>query len=204
MLVKYVCSFCFSIVLSALSASALAQNAVHDSHIAIDNPAELTKAKAQKIYEELKDRMAANYAVSQLKEIQDYQSWTQFNDAPYASATHGQRYVNNFANDTAKDYATLGEGERLPEGAILLKDSITATDEGKIFPGALFGMEKLAANASPETADWRYFMVIPDGSVYGDTTGDNPELMIYCHECHAMVADRDYTFYVPEGYRSMR
>ena len=37
---------------------------------------------------------------------------------------------------------------------------MTVTDEGKIYPGAMFVMEKLAQGANPETADWRYIMVL--------------------------------------------
>jgi len=187
--------------LATLTVTALAQTARHDSHIAIENPAELSAEEAGRIYENLKRRMAASYGMSEMAEIRDYQSWPILNFAPYVSATHGQRYVNNYVNEMAKGYATLRPGERLPAGSVLVKDSFTVTDDGGIFPGALFGMEKLAAGMNPATADWRYFMVIPDGSVFGDTTGENPDLMTYCHDCHEAVADRDYTFYIPEDYR---
>ncbi|WFE90475.1 cytochrome P460 family protein [Roseibium porphyridii] len=194
-------TICIAFLIGHISTAAFGQNAGIDSHITIENPADLAGPEASAIYDDLKDRLATNYAMSQLKEIEDYQSWPLFNTAPYISATHGQRYVNNYANAVASNYADLEEGELLPTGSILVKDSITVTDDGGIFPGALFGMEKLASGASPETADWRYFMVIPDGSIYGDTTGANPDLMTYCHVCHKAVADRDYTFYVPEDFR---
>ena len=44
-------------------------------------------------------------------------------------------------------------------------------------------------------------MVMPDGSLFGDTMGDRAGAVAYCHVCHEAVADRDYTFYVPEEYR---
>jgi len=193
---------CGLFVTGAFAAGAFAQEARHDSHIAIDNPAELSRNEAKDLYTGLKERMEANYAVSQMPEIRDYQAWTPYNTAPYLSATHGRRYVNNYANEAASRYGDLRRGKQLPAGSVLVKDSLTVTSEGNVFPGALFGMEKLATGTSPETADWRYFMVIPDGSIYGDTAGDNPELMAYCHECHLSVADRDYTFFIPEGYRT--
>lgn len=182
-------------------AGAYAQVPIPDSHIAIEDPAELSKDEARKIYGGLKAHMATNYTLSQLPEIKGYQSWPLYNDAPYMSATHGQRYVNSYANAKATNYGNLGKGMRLPVGSVLAKDSITITNGGKIFTGALFGMEKLPEGTSPETADWRYFMVFPDGSLFGDTTGDNPQLVSYCHECHLTVADRDYTFFVPEEFR---
>ncbi|WP_298817308.1 cytochrome P460 family protein [uncultured Roseibium sp.] len=194
-------TICIAFLIGHISTAAFGQDAAIDSHIAIENPAELTGAEASAIYDDLKNRLAASYAMSQLKEIEEYQSWPLFNTAPYISATHGQRYVNNYANAIASNYADLEEGELLPAGSILVKDSITVTDDGRVFPGALFGMEKLASGTSPETADWRYFMVIPDGSIYGDTMGANPDLMTYCHVCHEAVAERDYTFYVPEDFR---
>ena len=186
--------------LALFSAQAAAQDEGVDSHITLDNPAVLSKAAAEDLYEDLKTAMAAKYELSQLTEIENYQTWPRFNVAPYISATHGNRYVNSYANAAAVNYATLLPGDRLPAGSVLAKDSITVTDDGRVFPGALFGMEKLTEGASPETADWRYFMVIPDGSLFGDTSGDNPQLMTYCHDCHESVADRDYTFFVPETY----
>ncbi|WP_305988249.1 cytochrome P460 family protein [Roseibium sp. MMSF_3544] len=190
-----------SLAVSGIVASAIAQNERDDSHIAIENPAELSKDEARKIYSDLRNRMASLYAMSDMAEIRNYQSWKLFNDAPFISATHGQRYVNNYANAIAVNYAILKEGEKLPVGSVLAKDSITVTGDGRVFPGAMFGMEKLPEGTSPKTADWRYFMVIPDGSIYGDTTGENPDLMTYCHECHLAVEDRDFTFFVPEEYR---
>jgi len=190
-----------SLAVSGIVASAIAQNERDDSHIAIENPAELSKDEARKIYSDLRNRMASLYAMSDMAEIRNYQSWKLFNDAPFISATHGQRYVNNYANAIAVNYAILKEGDKLPVGSVLAKDSITVTGDGRVFPGAMFGMEKLPEGTSPKTADWRYFMVIPDGSIYGDTTGDNPDLMTYCHECHLAVEDRDFTFFVPEEYR---
>lgn len=198
---KHVIILLVIMVLSAILVDAFAQTQSFDSHIAIEDPAELSKDEANKIYGDLKERMATLYAMSELEEIRDYQSWKIYNDAPYISATHGQRYVNNYANARAINYAILAEGEELPVGSVLAKDSITVTGDGRIFPGAMFGMEKLADGTSPETSDWRYFMVIPDGSIVGDTTGDNPHLMTYCHECHLAVEDRDFTFFVPEEYR---
>ena len=196
----------FSIFLSALVISGItapqtaAQSTGEDAHIAIENPADLSKDEALQIYKSLQRRMARGYGAAQLDELLNYQSWPLFNDAPYISATHGQRYVNSYANRMAHNYGTLQEGEKLPKGSVLAKDSVTVTDEGNIHPGALFVMEKLAEGASPDTADWRYIMVLPDGSLFGDTMGFRASAVAYCHECHEAVADRDYTFFVPEDY----
>ncbi len=181
--------------------AASAQTKDQDAHLAIENPADLTKEQAQKHYQSLIRRMSRGYAAAQMDLIRNYQNWPLFNDAPYISATHGQRYVNSYANRMAHNYGTLQEGEELPAGSVLAKDSMTVTDEGNIHPGALFVMEKLPEGTNQETADWRYIMVMPDGSLFGDTMGFRASEVDYCHVCHEAVADRDYTFYVPEEYR---
>ena len=181
-----------------------AQQTLGESHIAVQNPAELTKDEANAIYDKLKEMMANGYGISQMALIGNYQSWTRYNSAPYLSATHGQRFVNNYANEVGKAYGSLKAGEKLPKGTVLAKDSITVNDGGKFFPGALFLMEKLAPGASLETADWRYVVINPDGSLAGDTTGDGPELVKYCHDCHVGMAEMDYVFNVPEDYRTAR
>lgn len=189
-------------IVSVLVAVALGSPAnAQDAHLAIENPAELSKDEAQAHYRSLKRRMSRGYAAAQLDVIRNYQSWPLFNDAPYISATHGQRFVNSYANRMAFNYGTLQDGETLPAGSVLAKDSMTVTDEGRVHPGAMFVMEKLPQGTNPETADWRYIMVLPDGSLFGDTLGARAGAVAYCHECHEQVADRDYTFFVPEEFQ---
>jgi hypothetical protein len=89
----------------------------------------------------------------------------------------------------------------MPEGAALAKDSFTVTADTAVFAGALFIMEKLAGGASPATGDWRYAMVMPDGSYFGDTTGDNAEAVGFCHDCHQAKAEADFLFFVPRKHR---
>ncbi len=181
-----------------------AQQTFGESHIAVENPAELSKDEANAIYDKLKEMMASGYGLSQIALVDGYQSWTRYNSAPYLSATHGQRFVNNYANATGKTYGSLKAGEQLPAGTVLAKDSVTVKDDGKFYPGALFIMEKLNAGTNPDTADWRYMVINPDGSLAGDTTGDGPELVKYCHDCHIGMAEMDYIFYVPDDYRVAR
>ena len=178
-----------------------AQEDAETAHIAVENPADLSQDEANRIYDTLKQALADGYAPAKMKLIENYQDWKRYNSAPYLSATHGQRFVNSYANDLGGNYGRLKPGETYPAGTVFAKDTITVTDEGKNFPGAMFVMEKLPAGKSPDTADWRYVMVIPDGSIFGDTVGDEPELVEYCHACHEAKADDDYVFYVPEEYR---
>jgi len=62
-------------------------------------------------------------------------------------------------------------------------------------------MEKLAKGKSPETADWRYLMILPDGSVFADSAGEFPETAAFCHTCHIQAEEFDYLFFLPEEYR---
>lgn len=170
-------------------------------HLTIENPAELGKAEAKAIYEDIADQLARGYAASDQPVIAGYRRWRSFNDSPYRSATHGNRYVNNFANPLARDYSRMENAGVMPPGAVLAKDSFTVTEEGNVFGAPLFVMEKLGPGASPKTADWRYLMILADGSLFGDSRGQNADQVAFCHGCHAQKADQDYLFFVPRAYR---
>ena len=66
----------------------------------------------------------------------------------------------------------------------------------------MFVMEKLAPGTLEEFADWRYVMILPDGTIYADTTGAEPDGTRYCHACHEGVAEDDYVFFVPRKHRA--
>ena len=103
----------------------------------------------------------------------------------------------------AKDYVAVATGKmkEMPVGSILAKDSFTVTNDGKIFGGALFLMEKLKKGISKETGNWRYWMILPDGSVLGDTEDDTAGEVAFCHTCHKLKKRRDFLFYIPKAYR---
>ena len=170
-------------------------------HLTIENPAKLGKAEAKAVYDDIAAQLARGYAASEQSVIAGYRRWRVFNDTPYRSATHGNRYVNNFANGMARGYSKMENAGVMPPGAVLAKDSFTVTNEGKVFGAPLFIMEKLAAGVSPNTADWRYVMILADGSLFGDSRGQNADQVEFCHGCHAQKADQDYLFFVPREYR---
>ena len=170
-------------------------------HITIETPGELTPDEANEVYGELAARMARGYAGAGYDFVRNYQDWKIYNTSPYLSATHGNRYVNNYANDKAAGYERVSQGVVMPEGAVFAKDSFTVTDEDNLLPAPLFVMEKLAAGASPDTADWRYVSILPDGTVFGDSQGAGADRTAFCHECHIAVAEDDYLFYVPDEFR---
>ncbi len=170
-------------------------------HLKIENPNQLSLDEARRVYDSIADELSAGYALSREPGALGYRKWRLYNKAPYLSATHGNRYVNNYANARAVGYGALRKGERLPEGSILAKDSFTVTSDGEIFAAALFIMEKLAPGKSPGTGDWRYVMILPDGSYFGDTEGDNAADVAYCHVCHKIKKRDDFVFFVPKAYR---
>ncbi len=131
-----------------------------------------------------------------------YQRFTTFNKVPYTSDTHGGRLVNNYANRLArKAYGKYEKVKRMPIGSILAKDSFTVTKTGAAAAGPLFMMEKMVRGWNKETADWKYTMIMPNGTVFGRTRGKNAAGMAFCHECHVSGEDNDFLLFLPEEIR---
>jgi len=170
-------------------------------HFKIRNPAQLSPAEAISVYDKMASSMARGYGMSRDPAALQYGRWRRYNLSPYNSVTHGNRYVNNFANALAGRYGQMKVGDKMPAGAIVVKDSFTVTSDRSVFAGALFVMEKLPAGTSPATGDWRYRMIMPDGSLFGDSRGIGAGEVAFCHDCHKANADRDYLFFMPEKYR---
>ena len=204
----------FVIVFSTLVAGIIAASALRDAaqaqykrkelipqrHLKIERPANIAPAEALAIYDNIADAMARGYAASREMAAEQFRKWRQYNSAPYRSATHGNRYVSNYANAKASLYGRLKAGEHMPPGAVLAKDAFTVSADGDVYGGPLFIMEKLGQGVSPETGGWRYVMIMPDGSYFGDSTGDSAERVKFCNGCHRVAAN-DYLFFVPAKYR---
>ena len=170
-------------------------------HFAAPDPATLTAGQAAAIYREIRDRMAGGYRLSGLPAARNFARWQRFNAAPYRSATHGERFVNNYANAVARAYGRHEAAGIMPPGATVVKDTFYVSQSGAVFPGALMIMEKMPAGFDAATGDWRYAMVMPDGSLFGETGGENAHGMVFCADCHALAAATDYLFFVPEPFR---
>ena len=163
----------------------------------------MSPSEAEAIYARIIDDMIDGYRLSQNSDASGYRRWPRFNATPYPSATHGSRYVNNYGNALAEPYG-LPDGPRpLPEGAVLVKDSFAVTADGDVFLGPLFLMEKMAPGFDATSRDWRYSMIMPDGSFFGITGGDNAERVQFCITCHVTAGDEnDHLFFIPEAYRA--
>lgn len=131
----------------------------------------------------------------------DYVDWARFNVVPYQSATHGNRFVNNYASPTAaEEYGNYEDGGPMPEGSALAKESFVVSAKGVVSPGPLFIMEKMAAGFHEESGDWRYSMVLPNGKVGGITNGEGSDKVEFCIGCH-LAAERDSMFFMPMEFR---
>ena len=162
----------------------------------IDNPASLSGEKAEAVYAEIQAELTAAFARSGEAAAADYSGWRRYNRVPYLSSTHGDRYINNFANEKAAGYDALQKGSRMQNGAVFAKDGFAVSSDGEVLPGRLFIMEKLGTNSSPSTGDWRYVTIDSDGSIIGDSTKDPQNTMEFCHVCHKVRASKDFLFFV--------
>jgi len=171
-------------------------------HFRVPDPATLNAEEAERIYARLRVRMARRYRLSRLAKIRNYQKWRRYNRVPYRSVTHGQRYVNNYANPAARSYGRFENAGRMPVGAIVAKDSFTVTAGGRVSPGPLFVMEKMPEGFSYVGGDWLYTMVMPDGSLFGQSNGPGAKRMEFCIACHLAVEQQDHLFLIPKKFRA--
>jgi len=131
----------------------------------------------------------------------DWTRWKNFVRTPYIAETHGERYAVNLANEVAaKVYGRYHDLKKMPAGGVIVKPSFMVDASGKAVPAPLYIMEKMPRGWNPETADWRYAMIMPGGRTFGVTKGANSAGMKFCHECHAGAKDNDYLFFSEEEY----
>ena len=147
--------------------------------------------------------MKEAYATTGVPATRNWRAWaTQFSTVPYVSATHGGRYVMNYSNTVgARAYGEYEDLTEMPRSSVLIKDSFSANANGTLSVGPLFMMEKMGPGFNADTADWRYYMFMPDGTLFGVTGGQNSAGLTFCHECHEAMADTDHMWFLPEEYR---
>lgn len=163
---------------------------------------ELTDAQAAGVYDCVKGHMQAAYGAADHPAAGSFLSWPHYSLVPYVSGTHGGRYVMNYANPAGAAYGKYESAGTLPAGTKLAKNSFVVGAGGKVSLGPLFLMEKMAAGFNDASGDWRYTMIMPDGSTFGSTKGTNAAGVAFCSECHAIVAEeQDYLYFLPEEYR---
>ena len=130
--------------------------------------------------------MTGGYAKAGVKDVQGYAGWTNVSSSPYQSATHGNRYVNNYANKyAAYRYRLFEKAGGMPVGSVIAKDSFLVKANGKLAAGPLFIMKKMPAGFSKDTGNWQYSMIMPNGKLVGTTNGKGSATVKFCAECHA-------------------
>lgn len=162
----------------------------------------MTDAEALAAYDCMFETMTAAYARSDKGDASGYSNWRRYSTQAYVSDTHGGRYVQNWGNTAAKAYGLYERAGTFPQGAKLAKDSFGVNAKGEVSVGPLFLMEKMQAGFNPESDDWRYSMVMPNGSVFGTTGGAGSENVAFCIGCHQSVTpEQDNVMLLPEEYR---
>ncbi|NQW02011.1 MAG: cytochrome P460 family protein [Rhodospirillales bacterium] len=137
-----------------------------------------------------------------MAQIKNYTNWKIFNSASYLAETHGGRYLNNYANAVAAStYGQYDKVEKMPVGSVLVKDGIAVNATGQTGVSPLFVMEKMKAGFEPSAGDWRYTMIMPNGTVVGTTKGKGSASVKFCAACHAAGADNDFLLFLPEELR---
>ena len=142
--------------------------------------------EAQVVYDCIAADLHAGYMTGDKKWIPigyvaDYRSWTPANTLPANPGFHGGRFLLTWINDVgAEEYLKFAEEDavNIPAGTVIAKESFSVTVAGKVKHGPLCIMEKRVAGTSPETNDWYYMAVAPNGMPMA------VNVMKACNECH--------------------
>ena len=163
----------------------------------------LDPVEAFRIYDLVRGTLARGYARSGDPVAQAYQGWRKYNTAPFLSKTHGNRYLNIYANRIAQGYGKVEGAATLPVGSIIAADSFALVASGEIVLGPLYIMEKMQAGFNEVSGDWRYGYTQPDGKPFGKTRGVHAARVAYCVVCHLAVENRDHLYFVPQRFRAI-
>jgi hypothetical protein len=146
---------------------------------------DLTFEEAQVVYDCIAADLHAGYMKGDKKWIPiayvaDYRNWTRASTMPANPGFHGGRFLLTWVNGVgAADYLKFADEDVfIPAGTVISKESFAVTEAGKVQKGPLFIMEKRAAGVSPETGDWYYMAVAPNGAPMA------VDVMKACNECH--------------------
>lgn len=168
-----------------------------DCPVDVTSVADLDNAQVASLYACMKDKMAEGYAKAGDEIGSSYRNWTVTSTQPAVAGAHSNRALQTFANDiAAEQYLKFAdEGVEMPVGSVLAKESFSVNKKKKIGRvGPLFIMTKVAAGAAPETDDWVYGGLQPNGKPMKFKQA-------FCHDCHAAWEDQDSLAYPLEEVR---
>ena len=146
---------------------------------------DLGAGEAQDVYECLAGDMKAGYERGDERWIPeefvtDYRDWTRASAFPAAPGFHGGRFLTTWVNETGAEEYLKYESPRgpMPAGTVIAKESFSVGEDGNATPGPLFIMQKVAEGTSPETDNWYYMMVSPQGTPVA------VDVVSACSACH--------------------
>lgn len=185
--------------IAVATTTTLITSATYAADCAVDaeDPFDLEAAQIHQIYECISDALAKGYAKEGDEIASNFRSWTVSSTRPAVAGAHGNRLLQTFANDiAAEQYLKFEEeGVVMPVGSILAKESIKLNKKKKkAVAGPLFIMTKMEVGSIPETADWLYAGIKPNGKPMKFTQS-------FCHDCHAAYEDQDMLAYPLEEVR---
>ena len=167
------------------------------ANVGVESAWDLEEAQVVALYDCLESKMAEGYAKGGDAVGSVYRDWTVTSTRPAVAGPHGNRLLQTFANDVAAEqYLKFAdEGVVMPVGSVLAKESISFSKKKKTArPGPLFIMTKMEAGTIPETSDWLYAGVQPNGKPMKFKQA-------FCHDCHSAFEDQDSLAYPLEEVR---
>jgi len=170
-------------------------------HARLRHVTKLSSKETSRIYDIISSALAKGFAQSGSDIASDYQTWKKYNIVPYISSAHGNHYLNNYANETAKNYGLFEKAGIMSEGSIIAKDSFAVTNSGGILLGPLFIMQKMQNGFNRLTRDWKYIQIQPDGTLLGETKGVGSAKVNYCIDCHHIMDYQDNLYFIPSKVR---
>ena len=165
--------------------------------ITVEDQFDLEADEIVALYDCLADKLAEGYGKAGDEVGANYRSWAPTSTRPAIQGAHGNRILNTFANDiAAEQYLKYQEEDfTMPVGSVLAKVSITISIKKKTArPGPLLMMTKMEVGSIPETNDWLYTGVQPNGKTMKVKQS-------FCHDCHEAYEDSDFLAYPMEEVR---
>lgn len=165
--------------------------------ITVEDQFDLEADEIVALYDCLADKLAEGYGKAGDEVGANYRSWAPTSTRPAIQGAHGNRILNTFANDiAAEQYLKYQEEDfTMPVGSVLAKESITISIKKKTArPGPLLMMTKMEVGSMPETNDWLYTGVQPNGKTMKVKQS-------FCHDCHEAYEDSDFLAYPMEEVR---
>ena len=182
---------------AGLSVFATAGYAQDCKAVTVEDAFDLDEVAIVALYDCLKDAMAEGYAKEGDPIGKNYRNWIVTSTRPAVQGAHSNRLLQTFANPVAAEHYLKfeEEGVVMPVGSVLAKESITVSIKKKAARvGPLFIMKKLEAGGAPETDDWLYGGIQPNGKQMKFKQS-------FCHDCHESWEDQDFLAYPMEEVR---